>query len=946
MHMSPLAAYEELLAFARRRGEGALRLAMHAAVPQGFRPELLHLLRLNFISDVLNDPVIEADVLLSPLCEDMGGGYVQFDPEIRRLLLDGLVEAYPNEPVPRVQEVANFLLHYIEHLEQSTYDNQDVLWHDYLETQRWVALAFLDPNAAAAQLAAALHQLEAIDDVVARIQIGGLASALSIPLVRYRRLLVYAGALQALGTGQIEQATNLLQSVGDSEIIVGDITLQPSKQFAQWGAHQSDNSATTATSQQDTDTVFISSSAADAAWTNDELLPPLRKSGLNVVRLAYPLGLAKGTVKWYNEAKGFGFIIQAGGGADVFVHHTSIQREGVRSLAEGQEVYFTITKGPKGLQAANVHLSPSAELLDAMQRGRHVLVVLTPAWLESEWPYFHQLFKRSDMPTGKLLPLLLRPCAVPSPLDRIQWLDFRQPEQFTASLQTLLRVLTSEPEPTSTTSVPRPAKVFIVYKRNAYPDEQVALRIFEALREQEHDVLIDQQTILAGMTWVKHIEEQIRASDVLIALLSTQSVQSEMLAQEIALAHRMAAEQNGRPIILPIRLEYEGPYPFSLSMYLDHIQYAFWRGPEDTSSLIEELSQAIDDRMTLFSTTLPPVEPHAPSRQFEVPGGAMASDSPFYIERAADREALDIIKQQGVAIAIRGPQQTGKTSLLVRLAQAALHAGKSTVVVDFQLFDQSTLSTAGAFFRAFCYHITDQLALPQNDEPWSTRRPITMQCTNYIERYVLQELGGPLVLMMDEVDRVLNTTYSTDFFAMLRSWHTNQVTREIWGRLDLVLATSEEPYMLIKDTTQSPFNIAIAIALEDFTLSELAELNRRYRSPLSQAEEIRLFELIGGQPSLVQRALYLVATRNLSTADLFARATDDRGPFGAHLHYQLLQLNDRPELKRGMREVIHRSTCPDEAVFWRLHSAGLVRRDQQNVFPRYKLYAEYFRDRL
>jgi cold shock protein len=64
--------------------------------------------------------------------------------------------------------------------------------------------------------------------------------------------------------------------------------------------------------------------------------------------------MATGTVKWFNDAKGFGFITQDGGGEDVFCHHTAIQAEGFRTLAEGQKVEFEVKKGPKGLQAANV----------------------------------------------------------------------------------------------------------------------------------------------------------------------------------------------------------------------------------------------------------------------------------------------------------------------------------------------------------------------------------------------------------------------------------------------------------------------------------------------------------------------------------------------------------------------------------------------------------------
>ena len=63
--------------------------------------------------------------------------------------------------------------------------------------------------------------------------------------------------------------------------------------------------------------------------------------------------MAQGTVKWFNDSKGFGFIEQAEG-KDVFVHHTAIQAEGFKSLSEGDTVQFDVVEGPKGPQAANV----------------------------------------------------------------------------------------------------------------------------------------------------------------------------------------------------------------------------------------------------------------------------------------------------------------------------------------------------------------------------------------------------------------------------------------------------------------------------------------------------------------------------------------------------------------------------------------------------------------
>ena len=63
--------------------------------------------------------------------------------------------------------------------------------------------------------------------------------------------------------------------------------------------------------------------------------------------------MATGYVKWFNNSKGYGFIARESGG-DVFVHHTAIQGEGFKSLEEGQQVQFDVTRGPKGEQAVNV----------------------------------------------------------------------------------------------------------------------------------------------------------------------------------------------------------------------------------------------------------------------------------------------------------------------------------------------------------------------------------------------------------------------------------------------------------------------------------------------------------------------------------------------------------------------------------------------------------------
>ncbi|CAN5823274.1 DNA damage response modulator PprM [soil metagenome] len=78
--------------------------------------------------------------------------------------------------------------------------------------------------------------------------------------------------------------------------------------------------------------------------------------------------MATGKVKWFNGEKGFGFVEQDDGGADVFVHFSAIQGSGFRNLNEGDEVEFDVEQGKKGLQAANVNVTGAAPV---QQRSRY-----------------------------------------------------------------------------------------------------------------------------------------------------------------------------------------------------------------------------------------------------------------------------------------------------------------------------------------------------------------------------------------------------------------------------------------------------------------------------------------------------------------------------------------------------------------------------------------------
>ncbi|MEL7353577.1 MAG: toll/interleukin-1 receptor domain-containing protein, partial [Cyanobacteria bacterium J06560_5] len=135
------------------------------------------------------------------------------------------------------------------------------------------------------------------------------------------------------------------------------------------------------------------------------------------------------------------------------------------------------------------------------------------------------------------------------------------------------------------------ARVFISYKRTVEPDEPIAKRLYRAL-SVHHEVFID-QAMLVGTRWAEQIESQLRQTDVLIVLLSEHSVGSEMVLQEVSLAHELYKANGHKPRILPVRLAYEQPFQYPLSAYLAAINWASWQGEADTVGLITEIESAI-----------------------------------------------------------------------------------------------------------------------------------------------------------------------------------------------------------------------------------------------------------------------------------------------------------------------------------------------------------------
>lgn len=502
------------------------------------------------------------------------------------------------------------------------------------------------------------------------------------------------------------------------------------------------------------------------------------------------------------------------------------------------------------------------------------------------------------------------------------------------------------------------AKIFISYKRNIEPDTPVATAVFDALR-QEHEVFID-TTIQVGEKWAERIQKAIKESDYLISFLSAHSVNSEMVIAEIETAHHHG-KAHGKPSILPVRLNFNEPLAYPLSAYLNPLQWALWSKDTDTPTLIAELKQAISggqltvDNATVITTDQQTEKAEAPTafanmpRDLVSPEGTMTQQSPFYIERETDMEAIHALHEvDGVTITIKGPRQMGKSSLLNRLLVEAKSKNMRTAFIDFQLIESAAMENADIFYQQFCSLVSWEFEIEdRTEEFWKIPLGQVQKTTNYLQRHLLKEIKDVQILLaMDEVERMFASPFRSDFFSMLRSWHNNRARGGDWTRLNLSLVTSTEPYQFIADLNQSPFNVGQVVELGDFTFEQVSALNRRHRNPLTEAQIKQLFDLLGGHPYLTRKALYLVASQRDTFAELLENACEDNGPFGDHLRNHLFRIGDQEKLKAGLVQIIKFQRCSDEHVFFQLRGSGLVKRIDTRVMPRNQLYADYFGKRL
>lgn len=367
-------------------------------------------------------------------------------------------------------------------------------------------------------------------------------------------------------------------------------------------------------------------------------------------------------------------------------------------------------------------------------------------------------------------------------------------------------------------------------------------------------------------------------------------------------------------------------------------------GMAEGGQYYRELRRAIDELALILQRW------EADSRQPNVaqswPGGAVRLNDPLYIARQSDAELSRLLN--GQTVTLRGARQVGKTSLLVRGVEAAVAQSNSRVVyIDLQAIPQSDFTHYDDFLHLLAAWIVDELALESElvERAWRSRLGAARKLTKLIERVVLPSAETSLILALDEVDRLVATPFGNDFFGLLRSWHNLRSRNPQWERLTILMAISTEPYLLIQDLQQSPFNVGRTLYLEDFTLAQVRDLNERHGAPLTEAETQQLYHWVGGHPFLTRLTLYSVVTQSQSLETLMATANEATSPFAEHLGHLWRISHSDDEIRQGLQAVLLNKTLAETALL-RLQKAGLIRQSGAKYQVRCPLYRDYFVGRL
>ncbi|MEL7354366.1 MAG: AAA-like domain-containing protein [Cyanobacteria bacterium P01_A01_bin.116] len=351
--------------------------------------------------------------------------------------------------------------------------------------------------------------------------------------------------------------------------------------------------------------------------------------------------------------------------------------------------------------------------------------------------------------------------------------------------------------------------------------------------------------------------------------------------------------------------------------------------------------------------SLPPVQTTAPTASTSASSTqSHYIDQSYYIDRPpTESRCFEAITNPGALIRIKAPQKMGKTWLVDRLLQYAEQQDYAIVPINLLRIESTVTSDLERFLKYFCTRVTRQLGMDnQLSDYWDEELGSNTSCTEYFESYILQNTDKPIVLALDNVDRLFPyEAVAANFFSLMRAWYEDARILPEWQQLRLIISHSTDIYPTL-NINRSPFNVGLAIELTEFNQLQLLQLAQKQGVLQNSPKQVEaLAALLGGHPYLFQQALeQLRSNREMSIENLLAISPTEAGPYAQHLRNLLIHLQENPEMAAAMKTILQASgpTRIKSELGFQLNSLGLIRFRGNDVETRCLLYQLYLCEHL
>jgi len=326
---------------------------------------------------------------------------------------------------------------------------------------------------------------------------------------------------------------------------------------------------------------------------------------------------------------------------------------------------------------------------------------------------------------------------------------------------------------------------------------------------------------------------------------------------------------------------------------------------------------------------------------------------PCYVKRHIEDQVCQEMKRDGTLIRIKGLKHIGKTWLLEKIIiPEAKKAEYQTVSLSLNSVNTSQLTDMNLLLQWFCNSVKRELNLTLDvNKEWDSNDAPNSNATNYLEKVLTTLKEKVLLIALDDVDYIFdNLNIANDFCRLLRHWHDepnrNNRNSYLWKNFRLVILHSREKYALL-DINSSPLaGIGHDFNLEEFDRIKVRDFTTQYKVDWSNDDIVKLQELVGGHPDLIDRAFQQSKDNNLKPDMLLKQATTETGIYRDHLHKLLEILNTNEDLKQVFKTVITSSNpikISNPNHIFQMESMGLIKLQGDLVMPRCSLYKEYFK---